>query len=195
MSLKVFEQRYLDMAAECMREKTPFGVCLIEHGQEVGTPAVPHAIGTLAQIDQGDVPQLGILMLAVTERSAFGIIERHAQADGLLRARIELLDEINAQPIPEALRTLLPLLEKIVGDPGPRMLPYAYDDASWVGYRLTEIAPVQPLAKQKPPNSTILLPGWRSCTPTLPSENWSSRPLPWISDRTYPKQKNGRSGG
>ena len=151
MSLKVFEQRYLDMAAECMREKTPFGVCLIEHGQEVGTPAVPHAIGTLAQIDQGDVPQLGILMLAVHGTRRFRIIEQHAQADGLLRARVELLDDINAQPIPEALRALLPLLEKIVNDLGPTRMPppYAYDDAGWVGYRLTEIAPVQPLAKQK----------------------------------------------
>ena len=151
MSLKVFEQRYLDMAAECMREKTPFGVCLIEYGQEVGTPAVPHAIGTLARIDQGDVPQLGILMLAVHGTRRFRIIEQHAQADGLLRARVELLDDINAQPIPEALRALLPLLEKIVNDLGPSRMPppYAYDDAGWVGYRLTEIAPVQPLAKQK----------------------------------------------
>ena len=27
--------------------------------------------------------------------------------------------------------------------------PHAFDDASWVGYRLTEIVPVQALAKQK----------------------------------------------
>ena len=151
LSLKVFEQRYLDMAAECMRAKTPFGVCLIEHGQEIGTPAVPHAVGTLAHIDQGDVPQLGILMLAVHGTKRFRIMEQHAQADGLLRARVELLDEVNAQPVPEALRGLLPLLEKIVGDLGPARMPppYSYDDASWVGYRLTEIVPVQPLAKQK----------------------------------------------
>ena len=151
MSLKVFEQRYLDMAAECMREKTPFGVCLIEQGQEVGTPAVPHTIGTLAHIDHGDVPQLGILMLAIHGTQRFRIIEQHAQTDGLLRARVELLDDVDPRPIPEALRTLLPLLEKIVNDLGPTRMPppYAYDDASWVGYRLTEIAPVQPLAKQK----------------------------------------------
>ena len=151
MSLKVFEQRYLDMAAECMREKTPFGVCLIDHRQEVGTPAVPHTIGTLAHIDQGDMPQLGILMLAVHGTQRFRIIEQHAQTDGLLRARVELIDDIDPRPVPEALRALLPLLEKIVNDLGPTRMPppYAYDDASWVGYRLTEIAPVQPLAKQK----------------------------------------------
>ena len=28
LSLKVFEQRYLDMAAACMKNHTPFGVCL-----------------------------------------------------------------------------------------------------------------------------------------------------------------------
>ena len=34
--LKVFEQRYLDMAAACMKNSSPFGVCLIASGQEVG---------------------------------------------------------------------------------------------------------------------------------------------------------------
>ena len=36
LSLKVFEQRYLDMAAACMKKHTPFGVCLIASGKEVG---------------------------------------------------------------------------------------------------------------------------------------------------------------
>jgi Lon protease-like protein len=46
---------------------------------------------------------------------------------------------------------LLPLLQKIAGDLGTEKMPvpHAFDDAAWVGYRLTEIVPVQPLAKQK----------------------------------------------
>ena len=54
-------------------------------------------------------------------------------------------------PIPQAQRGLLPLLRKISVDLGPEKMPepHAFDDASWVGYRLTEIVPVQALAKQK----------------------------------------------
>jgi len=151
LSLKVFEQRYLDMAAACMKNHAPFGVCLIASGKEVGAPAVPHEIGTLAHIDNGDVPQLGILMLSVHGGRRFRILSRIVQADGLLRARVELLDEQPGRSIPEAQLGMLPLLRKIASDVGPEKMPepHEFEDAAWVGYRLTEIVPVQPLAKQK----------------------------------------------
>ena len=151
LSLKVFEQRYLDMAAACMKNHTPFGVCLIASGKEVGAPAIPHEVGTLAHIDVGDMPQLGILMLSVRGGRRFRILSRTTQSDGLLRAEVELLDEQPGRTIPEAQLGMLPLLKKVASDLGPEKMPepHAFDDAAWVGYRLTEIVPVQPLAKQK----------------------------------------------
>ena len=43
------------------------------------------------------------------------------------------------------------LLQRIVGDLGPERIPepHRYDDAEWVGYRITEVLPIQNLAKQK----------------------------------------------
>ena len=151
LSLKVFEQRYLDMAAECLRRKSPFGVCLIASGKEVGEPAKPHMIGTLAHIDNAEMPQLGILMLKVRGAQRFRILSSTVLADGLLQATVELIDEIEGCVVPDALQGLLPLLRKIVSDLGPEKMPtpHAFDDAAWVGYRLTEILPVQALAKQK----------------------------------------------
>ncbi len=151
LSIKVFEQRYLDMAAICMREKKPFGVCLIASGREVGKPAVPHSIGTLAHVTSGDMPQLGILMLEVSGGQRFRIISQTAQPDGLLRAQVVLLDEPARQGVPQAQQGLLPLLQKIAADLGPEKMPppHAFDDAAWVGYRLSEAVPVQALAKQK----------------------------------------------
>ena len=58
LPLKIFEARYLDMARECLREKTPVGVCMLKSGAEVAQPddpAVPEAIGCLAEIEQCDV--------------------------------------------------------------------------------------------------------------------------------------------
>lgn len=151
LSLKVFEQRYLDMAAACMKRHTPFGVCLIASGKEVGEPAIPHEVGTLAHIDVGDMPQLGILMLSVRGGRRFRILSKTTQADGLLRAQVELLDEQPGRTIPEAQLGMLPLLKKVASDLGPEKMPepHEFDDAAWVGYRLTEIVPVQALAKQK----------------------------------------------
>lgn len=151
LSLKVFEQRYLDMAAACLKAKTPFGVCLIASGEEVGAPAEPHAIGTLAQIAQADMPQLGILLLTVRGGRRFRIVAQTTRPDGLLRAQVELLAEPARQAVPAAQQGLLPLLQKIADDLGPEKMPepHAFDDAAWVGYRLSEIVPVQALARQK----------------------------------------------
>ena len=151
LSLKVFEQRYLDMSATCMKHGTPFGVCLIASGKEVGQTAVPHHTGTLAHIGSGDMPQFGILMLEVRGGRRFRIVSRSTQPNGLLGAQVELLDEPARQEVPVEQQGLLPLLQKIAGDLGPETMPepHAYNDAAWVGYRLTEVLPVQALAKQK----------------------------------------------
>lgn len=151
LPLKVFEPRYLDMASACMKSKRPFGVCLIAEGKEVGAPARPHPIGTLALMRQWDMVQPGILHLTVAGDHRFRILASEAQADGLLRARVELLEEPPFTPVPDNLAPLVPLLEQIATDLGPERLPppHAFDDAGWVGYRLSEVMPVQPLAQQK----------------------------------------------
>ena len=151
LSLKVFEARYLDMVSACLRNKTLFGVCLIASGQEVGAPAVPHAVGTTARIIEADMPQPGILMLKAQGQHRFRVLSSTAQADGLLNANVEILNEARSQPIPDTQRGLLPLLQRVATDLGPDKMPepHAFDDAAWVGCRLTEILPVQPLAKQK----------------------------------------------
>ncbi|MBS1189930.1 MAG: peptidase [Rhodocyclaceae bacterium] len=151
VTLKLFEQRYLDMAAACMKEQKPFGVCLIAAGGETGTPAEPHPIGTLAEIASWEMPQLGILVITARGGQRFRILEKHVEPDKLLRAKVEPIPETAAVPVPPERLRLLPLLKRIVNDLGAERMPepHYYDDAQWVGCRLTEILPVQNLAKQK----------------------------------------------
>ena len=47
LPLRVFEPRYMDMVTRCMREHTPFGVCLIAAGEEVGEFLGFRAVGLL----------------------------------------------------------------------------------------------------------------------------------------------------
>lgn len=149
--LKIFEQRYLDMAAACMKDASPFGICLIDKGNEVGEAATPHVLGTLASIADWEMEQLGILLVTTRGGRRFRIIDSHVDDDKLLRAKVELLPEPGAVALPPERRRLLPLLRRVVADLGPERIPepHDYDNALWVGYRITEVLPIQNLAKQK----------------------------------------------
>lgn len=50
LPLHVFEPRYREMIARCMREEIGFGVVLIKEGEEVGGPAEPFPVGCIARI-------------------------------------------------------------------------------------------------------------------------------------------------
>ena len=50
LPLKIFEPRYSDMIADCMREDKPFGTVLIYHGEETDKHSEIFSIGTSATI-------------------------------------------------------------------------------------------------------------------------------------------------
>lgn len=151
LPLKIFEQRYLDMAAACMKEGTPFGICLIASGDETGNAARPHAVGTLASIGNWEMEQLGILMINVTGGRRFRIIYSETGPGNLLHGTVEILAESGPTPMPPERERLLPILRRVIADLGNERIPepHLYDEAEWVGYRITEFLPVQNLAKQK----------------------------------------------
>ena len=151
LPLKIFEQRYLDMAAACLKENSPFGVCLIEKGSEIGVAAQPHAVGTLATIGHWEMEQLGILMITAHGSRRFRIIESTVGANNQVEASVELLVESGPTPLPPERQRLLPLLRRVVADLGSERLPepHRYDEAEWVGYRISDFLPIQNLAKQK----------------------------------------------
>ena len=111
----------------------------------------PHPVGTLAYIDRGDLPPSDVLSVNIRGGRRFRILSQVLGDDGLLRAQVELLLEPERREVPVDQRGLLPLLRKVVGDLGVEKIPepHDFDDAAWVGYRLTEVVPVQLLAKQK----------------------------------------------
>lgn len=151
LPLKLFEARYLDMAARCMRTGSPFGVCLIREGGEVGNPAVPHEIGAVARIVGWDMSDPGLLFITTRGGERFRVLERRIQADRLQTARVQFLDEPAVRPVPDHLLGVLPFLQAIVEDAGEEMfpLPHRFDDANWVGYRLAEILPIPAQARQR----------------------------------------------
>ena len=151
LPLRVFEPRYMDMCKASLRDGTPFGVCSIVSGAEVGTPAEFSSIGTLATITSWDMEQLGILNIACAGGGRFVVVERDVQANGLARAEVRLLDDespAHAGPPPAMLAELLAKLIEKIGD---ERFGKARDfgNANWVSYRLAEILPIKLSVKQK----------------------------------------------
>ena len=52
LPLHIFEERYKRMIGRCLDGDRAFGVTLLKSGREVGGPAIPHEVGTIARIVQ-----------------------------------------------------------------------------------------------------------------------------------------------
>ncbi|ULQ47524.1 LON peptidase substrate-binding domain-containing protein [Flagellatimonas centrodinii] len=150
MTLRIFEQRYVDMTKACIRDESPFGIALIRAGFEVGQPAIPCDIGCTARILEWEVPSPGLFNLQVRGETRFRILSRWAEPDGLIRARVSLLEASAPQAVPPRHAPLAKLLTRLMSELGPAYFPMPgrTDDAAWVGFRLAELLPVPPERKQ-----------------------------------------------
>ncbi len=149
LPLKVFEQRYIEMTKSCLRDNRPFGVCLIREGREVGAAAVPEAVGCLAVIESWDMPQLGVFHLAARGGERFRIREMRVAVNHLISAAVEPIPpDAGADRVEPLCREVL---QAIIGKVGAAYFPEPpeLDDASWVGYRLAEMLPLDPRVKQE----------------------------------------------
>jgi hypothetical protein len=149
LPLKIFEQRYIEMTKVCISEERPFGVCLIKEGRETGTPAVPQDVGCLARIVHWDMPQLGVFHLQVEGTLRFRIAQTEVDRQGLISATIECLPSDGEVAPQETLcsEVLKAIIEKIGVEHFPA--PHRFDDAAWIGYRLSEVLPISLDAKQE----------------------------------------------
>jgi Lon protease-like protein len=151
LPLKVFEQRYMDMAKHCLADNSNFGVCLIREGLEVGKPAIPETIGCTARITDWDMEQLGVLQVRTVGEERFRILGSSTSANGLIVASVEMIPAEEDVAIPSELAGCTELVRKVVENVGKASFaePYHFESASWVGHRLSEFLPIKIAAKQK----------------------------------------------
>lgn len=151
LPLKIFEVRYVDMAKACLKEASLFGVALIREGQEVGTPAVPEAVGCLARIADCDVEELGVLKVRAEGMDRFRLVSSEVNRQGLIIGEVERIDTEAETLAAPGLAECAEFLRKAITGIGPERFvePFRFEDATWVGFRLAEILPLRIDVKQK----------------------------------------------
>ncbi|MEE9265716.1 MAG: LON peptidase substrate-binding domain-containing protein [Gammaproteobacteria bacterium] len=141
LGLRIFEPRYLDMVSECLRKEQPFGVCLIQSGQEAGEAARPHLTGTFARIVDWQRGDDGLLSISARGDKRFHVQDTHVERNQLLRGTVQPLTSEPSAPLPAKCDYMTDVLDQLFEHAGDVYadLPKRPDDASWVGYRLAEV--------------------------------------------------------
>jgi len=99
LPLRVFEPRYLTMMDRILKNREEMGIVLIAEGREVGGPAIPHRVGTLAEVVRMERLQDGTMNVVVAGTHRFWIRDLNRRQP-YLQAEVEEF----AQPEDESVR-------------------------------------------------------------------------------------------
>lgn len=104
LPLHIFEDRYKLMMGTCMVSDQLFGVSLIREGEEVGAPAVPFELGTIARISRLQRLPDGRMNLLALGEQRFRLLDAPrptpylvAQVETIPLIEAELSDELAAE--------------------------------------------------------------------------------------------------
>ncbi len=145
LPLKIFEARYLDLVSECLRTDKEFGICLISSGDEVAGSAKCYEIGTMAKIIDWDKRDDGLLEIVVEGGQRFRLLDKRERANHLAEGDVLLIEDDDYEEIPVQYQLLSDLLRQIAQkfELSYQTEHELYENASWVGYRLSEVLPLE----------------------------------------------------
>jgi Lon protease-like protein len=151
--LQIFEQRYLGLVKDCLKNDSAFGVVWIRRGAEVaqhGTAAPALGdYGTTARIVDWDQLPNGLLGVTVQGGQRFDLDSTEVRPSGLLVGQVELRPPAAYVAVEPQWQTLLDVLHSLETHPHvQRMaLEVDYDDAWQVAYTLVQLLPLEEAIK------------------------------------------------
>lgn len=154
LQLQLFEPRYLDMVSRCLRDGSPFGVVLIREGSDTWRPDSNSPdlfeIGTEAAVVDFNQLNSGRLGITVAGRRKFRLKSVSEQPDHLLIGKVAFLPEEPTMIVGKEHQDLVDLLSELLEHPGVQQLNLDIDlrDARSVGWRLSELLPIEAEIKQ-----------------------------------------------
>jgi Lon protease-like protein len=150
LPLRIFETRYTDMVRRCTREQQPFGVVLIQEGDEAGPVATTATVGCSARIADFYTLKDGLLGISCVGERKFRVQRVWRAADGLNMGEVTWLDPEPAHALPGEYARLGATVRRAVDELAQQYqhVEKHFEDASWVGARLTELLPIELNDKQ-----------------------------------------------
>jgi Lon protease-like protein len=150
LPLRIFETRYTDMVRRCMREQQPFGVVLIQDGDEAGEVATTAAVGCTARIADFHTLHDGFLGISCVGDRKFQVLRVWRANDGLNMGEVSWLPVERDLALPERHAHLAVTVQRALEDLSEHYehVERKLDDAAWIGARLTELLPIELAHKQ-----------------------------------------------
>ena len=149
LRLRIFEPRYLDLVRDCARSQTGFGICSVLPAPGSDQRGIC-AMGCEAKIVDFDTLPDGLLGIQVLGLERFRIQKLQARDDGLSIATVE---DIPAEPtlvVPAEYGLLSDIVAGVMGEDKSQPLGQdQLDNASWVGFRLSEVLPLELSERQQ----------------------------------------------
>lgn len=148
--LQLFEPRYIDMLTRCLKSDEGFVITLLRDGAEAGRVASFYEIGTYVRIIDFQQLESGLLGITVEGDAKVSMARSWQQDDGLNLCEMEFLPAEAPGSIPVAFHELPSVLRALFRHPIIRDLGMSvdYEDVRDVGWRLTELLPLDKQEKQ-----------------------------------------------
>lgn len=149
--LQLFEPRYIDMLTRCLKEDRGFVIVLLREGLETSTTVAFYDIGTYVRIIDFQQLDNGLLGITVEGEAKVAVSRCWQEDDGLNMGDVEYLLAECSATIPDEYAELPDVLRALCRHPVVNDLDMAVDfeDARDVGWRLTELLPIDTRDKQR----------------------------------------------
>lgn len=155
LPLHVFEQRYRQLTADCLADRSEFGVVLIERGPEVGGGDARHDVGTLARIEMASPLSDGRWALVTEATSRFCVREWLGEEPYPLALIEELAEPQLDEPVEllerclRSVRRARALLSELGDTPALPAEPDLGESPEEAVWRLCALAPLTSLDAQR----------------------------------------------
>ncbi len=119
LPLQIFEQRYLNLIKDCMKQQTGFVIVLISEGKEVGAAPQIYSTGCYVEIVDWEALPNGLLGISIEARYRVHLSNSAVRDDGLLLAEATAIKSTldDKHPLPEAFSALADTLQQLLNHP------------------------------------------------------------------------------
>lgn len=152
LPLQIFEQRYLNLIKDCMKQQTGFVVVLISEGKEVGATPQIYRTGCYVEIIDWEPLANGLLGITILAKYRAQLSNSSVRDDGLLLAEVSPLNSTldDNAILPDVFKPLSDTLEQLLHHPFADRYKgkVDFDNTADICYRLGELLPISNKEKQ-----------------------------------------------